>query len=258
MTNVARSIGTGYRVIIGIMRRAIVALAIVAGILAGGAAPVEACDCSPVRMCQAYWLSDAVFSGRVVAIDRVDLPKFPRRATFQVTEAFLGVSGDRIEIFTGMGGGDCGYEFRVGDDYIVYARFRDGRLTTGVCNRTTPLPVGVDVSYARAAVAAQGRTDARIAGRVQVAERRRDGSLRARRAMPGVTVTIAATGTSRSMVTDPSGRFEFDGLPRGRYEATLTLPDGYSSTPQPVVAEPGGCGTATLTVYYDRRAPRRP
>ena len=42
-----------------------------------------------------------------------------------------------IVIETGLGGGDCGYDFRRGVDYIVYASKKpDGGWTTGICTPT--------------------------------------------------------------------------------------------------------------------------
>ena len=37
---------------------------------------------------------------------------------------------------TGMGGGDCGYPFERGKDYVVYARGKEGALVAGICSLT--------------------------------------------------------------------------------------------------------------------------
>ena len=45
-----------------------------------------------------------------------------------------------IEIVTGYGGGDCGYAFQTGMDYVVYAYLdAQGRLATSICSRTRQL-----------------------------------------------------------------------------------------------------------------------
>lgn len=62
-----------------------------------------------------------------------------------VENTFKGTfSNDTVSIFTGMGGGDCGYNFVVGERYIVYADYQNAEdstaekasLTTSICTRT--------------------------------------------------------------------------------------------------------------------------
>ncbi len=74
----------------------------------------------------------------------------PRRlgvVRIEIGEKFSGLDPDQheIEIATGFGGGDCGYPFQVGMDYIVYAyKNAQGRLETGICSRTRPLAQAAD------------------------------------------------------------------------------------------------------------------
>jgi hypothetical protein len=45
-----------------------------------------------------------------------------------------------VVVFTGSGGGDCGFPFRRGESYLVYASANtDGWLGTGICGRTAEL-----------------------------------------------------------------------------------------------------------------------
>src|SRR5258708_4102213 len=48
-----------------------------------------------------------------------------------------------MRLSTGLGGGDCGFDFEVGKQYLVYA-FNDeaGELSTNICTRTTRLENG--------------------------------------------------------------------------------------------------------------------
>jgi len=64
----------------------------------------------------------------------------------EVCEIFKGKSKRFIQIITGSGGGDCGYGFSVGDEYLIFADFsgiytkkEDGFLETTIChgNRRT-------------------------------------------------------------------------------------------------------------------------
>ncbi|MBW9234790.1 hypothetical protein JQK62_21625, partial [Leptospira santarosai] len=63
---------------------------------------------------------------------------------FEVAETWKGVSESQVFIITGSGGGDCGYEFQVGQDYLVYATEstmygNQAELVTIICDRTTEL-----------------------------------------------------------------------------------------------------------------------
>jgi hypothetical protein len=64
---------------------------------------------------------------------------FRRKVWLRVEEAFKGAEPGRTVLFTGWGGGDCGYRFRRGDRYLVYAGDSDDGLYTGICYSTKPL-----------------------------------------------------------------------------------------------------------------------
>ena len=152
-------------------------------LLAAALEPVWACSCAPKSEppCQAAWNYSAVFTGTVIDIadpapapPQTVAPKAvgpliyypstkatptpltgPKRVVrMQIAEVLTGVDPGQkeIEILTGMGGGDCGYSFQSGVDYIVYAyKNSEGRLETGICSRTRPLTQAAeDVAYLRA------------------------------------------------------------------------------------------------------------
>lgn len=110
--------------------------------------------------------SAAVFSGTVVAVDarerRAPWLQFsrtfpfvhwgqaapinpelidwtPTRVTFEVAQVWKGNITQQQTIFTGTGGGDCGYGFDQGQEYIVYAYEAGEKLATGICGRTQAL-----------------------------------------------------------------------------------------------------------------------
>jgi hypothetical protein len=109
-----------------------------------------ACSClGGGKPCEAYGSASAVFAGAVIAVrtadrkptiekDKIDLA--PRTFKFSVEQEFLGVEGTDVEVATGTGGGDCGYEFKLGERHLVYAhRWGEGnRLITSICTRTQP------------------------------------------------------------------------------------------------------------------------
>ncbi len=53
-----------------------------------------------------------------------------------VDAAWKGVTATRAAILTGRGGGDCGYRFVVGQQYLVYAYLHEDSLNTSICSRT--------------------------------------------------------------------------------------------------------------------------
>src|SRR5262245_25446427 len=88
----------------------------------------KACTCivtsSGTQPCQEYWRAGAIFSGRVNEISTIVLDQGDGRSgygqklvRFTLLEAFRGVEGNTVEVVTGMGGSDCGYDFREGESY---------------------------------------------------------------------------------------------------------------------------------------------
>lgn len=48
---------------------------------------------------------------------------FMMEFTVVVKEKFKGaVKNDTVKVWTGFGGGDCGFQFQIGSDYVIYAR----------------------------------------------------------------------------------------------------------------------------------------
>jgi hypothetical protein len=77
---------------------------------------------------------------------------FLRAAWASVAEGFIGMDGrgKRVEIRTGMGGGDCGYSFERGRSYVVYAYQDKDGLVASLCTRTAPLErAQADLAYLR-------------------------------------------------------------------------------------------------------------
>ncbi len=89
-------------------------------------------------------------------INKLDTLSWPltsmmSKYTFQIVTIYKGkINTDTIHIYTGIGGGDCGYDFNVGGDYLIYGSenqsfftnyFMDKKLigqiiTTHICTRT--------------------------------------------------------------------------------------------------------------------------
>ena len=57
--------------------------------------------------------------------------------TFNVSGSYASQQGKTVDLTTGMGGGDCGYPFEVGKQYLVYAwKDQSGNLSTNICAGT--------------------------------------------------------------------------------------------------------------------------
>ena len=87
---------------------------------------------------------DAVFSGEVLEIQELRSLGL-RLVVFNSESSWSGVKASPVFVFTGTGGGDCGYSFEVGKTYIVWAiRNESGELNTSICSFTVPLAAGGD------------------------------------------------------------------------------------------------------------------
>src|SRR5690606_4132600 len=134
-------------------RLMLLALLVVAGTLVWPTR-AEACTCVPSGPpCEAAWRTDAIFLARVVSIATRPGATFgPRTVNMRILTAFRGIEGESVEVTTGAGAGDCGYDFEAGRDYLVYAYRNGGRLATGICNRTRPIEEAEeDLDYLHAA-----------------------------------------------------------------------------------------------------------
>ena len=106
-----------------------------------------ACNCDLPRtdrslkqqVIEARKRSEAVFTGTVLEISKRPGDLYIT-VKFKVEEVWRGPRGAETSVFTGIGGGDCGYKFEIGEKYLVYAYKRDdSKLETNICQRTAPL-----------------------------------------------------------------------------------------------------------------------
>lgn len=96
-----------------------------------------ACSCagsSPPSA--AFANADAVFVGKATA--KFPIPASGVYVPFTVSRSWKGVTSTHVIIYTGSGGGDCGYGFTPGKEYVVYANDYNGALGTTICHRTNP------------------------------------------------------------------------------------------------------------------------
>jgi hypothetical protein len=124
---------------------------------------IHSCTCSkePPGTCAVLQSDDTVFLGTVTdisavaattpntsastdananasnAADTQGAPTPITRYHFHIDERFAGPNSPDIDVFSGGDDGDCGYNFKKGDQYIVYTQQEtEGRLFATICNGT--------------------------------------------------------------------------------------------------------------------------
>lgn len=136
--------GVGILLVIGLLLSA----------LPGSPPSAYACSCADGPTLREWIeLADAIFAGRVISTERVGemtrswverTGRYPfTRVDLEVRLIWKGKVGPRVVIGTGIGGGDCGFEFTRGRDYLVFGTGRyppsdpnDPALWTGLCEPT--------------------------------------------------------------------------------------------------------------------------
>ena len=112
-----------------------------------------ACSCAVVgsqkeRVEQAISDSEAVFSGEVVEVDKSPPPDKEVRfnpdygdtalVTLQVSDVWMGPEQETLEVSTPVFGASCGYPFKEGQEYLVYA-YGGKDLKVVLCSETKEL-----------------------------------------------------------------------------------------------------------------------
>lgn len=103
-----------------------------------------ACSCTmPRAPSEELKKATAVFSGMVTDIDR-NLTGYGYKVKFDVEKIWKGISDKTVVVSTGMGGGDCGYGFKEGEKYFVYAYGDISSLSASICSRNRLLSAAGD------------------------------------------------------------------------------------------------------------------
>ncbi len=96
--------------------------------------------------------STNIFSGKIISkenhINQLhDKPIYPPiKYRVVVTDNWKGELKDTIDIFSGIGGPDCGFEFNISDYYLIWASADEySLLYTSSCNRTCLLDNSPDI-----------------------------------------------------------------------------------------------------------------
>ena len=97
-----------------------------------------ACSCViPPPPDQALQQAEAVFAGKVIGV-KENSQKYQKSVLFEVTSTWKGVTQTQVELTTPLNSAACGYEFKEGQEYLVYANQGEAnQLETNLCTRTT-------------------------------------------------------------------------------------------------------------------------
>ena len=153
----------------------------------------------------------------------------PRRVRFQLLERFSGPAVENFELFTGMGGGDCGIGFKKGELWLVFAHRNSpsGRWSTQVCSRTRLLSYAVqDLATLRAFKKGE-QIKPSIYGHVTDWTKRGKGI--PPKPLIRFRVALRSRNETRHTVTDQQGNFVFADVPKAVYEIDVAQP-GWRST----------------------------
>jgi hypothetical protein len=213
----------------------------------------NACTCiGPRTPCEAYGTAAAVFVGTAIRSGKAEPLKDnsephpePVVVKFAVEQSYLGVDSTEVEVFTGFGGGDCGYQFKIGERYLVYA-YRDRiRLVTGICTRTRPFAKATEdlaflgnLSSATAGATIQGQVVRPAAPKSDPLPISSD-----------VVVVVEGDKVRQELRVDKFGNYRISSLPPGKFKVTLRLPKEYTvyQAEQEISVADRGCGAVN---YY--------
>ncbi len=118
---------------------------------------LAACSCIGQKSVEEeYNASAIVFSGKVVFDSLVkskllgdERTTMQKRYRFSVTRSYKGASRSVVWVETGLGSGDCGVEFQINTEYIVYARMQNDSLkifVTDICTRTQQFSINEELA----------------------------------------------------------------------------------------------------------------
>lgn len=199
---------------------------------------VDACTCMlEAGGCSQSWKSgQVIFVGAVTGKLTETTPNtrgfFTRNAfQFSVSESFRGpaIAGQDITVYTGVGGGDCGYEFKIGMHYLVYASLSNGKLVTSICTPTTP--AGQTLHIIRELRAIQkGERVPDLFGMVGTSPLTLEDDPREIKPLTGKRVrVIGSNNFEQSTTTDNEGIYSFQSLPADAYRIEIDPPSGMST-----------------------------
>jgi hypothetical protein len=197
------------------------------GLLLVIATDAAACSCSESSPCADFSTSPVIFVGKVISIDeefartvytgRARKDKVARvrtalTARVEIQRSYKGIPSNQriITIVTGGGSGDCGYDFKRGETYLVLGNaVALETYTTNICSGTRLMSEASDYLEVIDAVR-RGQPETRLFGKVHLLSPRFGQATWepiASKPLPGVRVEARSSSGVYSAVSDGSGDF---------------------------------------------------
>ena len=235
--------------------------------LALAASPAASCSCmgggfGEDEPCES-WGAAAIFVGKVTGltlvppegatqeqVDAYEVRPDHRVFHFDVVESFAGVQGRTADVETGVGDGDCGVDFTIGETYFVYAGgVPGGPFHVSLCGyRLKSLSQAEhDIAFARQVQRGEWTS---LYGRVATLTRANLDDVPEDKGIPGITVEIEGPHRQRfEAVTNQYGWFTVKGRLAGTYTMRAMLPQGSPpAAAQEVEVGPDSCAGAEILV----------
>ena len=207
--------------------------------------------------CQEYWRTEAVFIGVANRVVRTpDKPTADNWMSVQTTVYFT-----VVEAFKGAGGtalvlnlDSCGYPFKEGERYLVYAHRNPNNKELDVRighTRTRPLSEAAeDLEYIRGL--AQAEPGSRVFGKVAQHTHKVKEHRFASESLQDIKIILEGNTDRHEVFTDSEGRYEFKRIPAGSYRLRAELPAYLSYDEQPLKLIGREC--APVDIYASRKA----
>jgi hypothetical protein len=148
------------------------------------------------------------------------------RYRFRVDENISGFEEKEVDVYSGRGGGDCSYHFRMGQSYFVTpykAGLKNlygaepGKWVAEICTETQP---AASATALLKELRARKRGGATVVGVLRTEPGADDYNHR----IPDATVELRIDNTTLSTQTDIEGLYQFGGVAAGTYQFAVKLP----------------------------------
>jgi len=205
--------------------------------------------------CQEAWREgvNSIFLGRVAKIEvtlgvmgapdnaaSMTLGGSMKVVTIEIEESYRGISGKSVQVVTAADEAACGYSFREGERYLIFAGKQGSRLGVSLCSATRPAKYAEDdIAYLRSIPDLP--PTARVFGTfkrytydpkfkptfepsIMDHYRPPEEEYRAMAAMTGTIVRVETSDGKHETTVDNQGKWNINGLPPGPYKIEVALP----------------------------------
>jgi len=194
---------------------------------------VWACGCvgSAPGPCKGLSATDVIFVGRVLQIDNPPSEDVRRssfgesRYRFHVDEKMSGALDEEVDIYS-LRDGDCGYHFRLYEQYVVFPyRNSDGRLFATICSLTRPIELAQAILPELRDMRDHQRK-ASLYGILRAAEQPYESVTDDLLGKPLTNTRVELRSPDRAFAaqTDSNGVYAFYDVPGGEYRVQAELP----------------------------------